>query len=537
MADGISIGIRAEDGYQKPRLILKEGNYRYWSTVIEPMLREKKVWGHVQGTVAVPGPILLLGAGATPAVPAVPEVIAAMGVAAVPAVPAVAANAGVTQAQVDTSRVAHDQYSVNEARANSMILLTLDPKDVMTLIAYNTAASKWTKLAEDHVSITASKAINANQKFQAFSFNPGESVHHIRQRFDGLVTECALQGIVLTEMQKTTVPLTHPTERWKTFIDSVSLQAPLPTTVIIFQQMIILAEKWEARDEKEHTEANFADSKRRTRLPSTGGHRRVQEQQQPRREALQPGSANPCFCCGSTLHLFAKCPKKELSCNSCKKKGHLAHMCNIGGQAPATANKATIDQSSTSGGTPKKVQFTGLTKKASALKNSHEAMTAEIVEVEAGETCNASSNEWLADSGASRHICNDLRMLWDVRQLPEPVIVRQLVGEVPVTQSGTVKIQCENECGEVVQIDLQDALFVPDLRVNIFSIQRMRQASIRLEYSTDIGTIWMLNKSGNFIGSLDESVLGRPTLNCRTLLYDSADYTFPSNFFPRFRCD
>ena len=287
MADGISIGIRAEDGYQKPRLILKDGNYRYWSTVIEPMLREKKVWGHVQGTVAVPGPILLLGAGATPLVPAVPEIVAAMGVAAVLAVPAVAANAGVTQVQVDLSRVAHDQYAVNEARANAMILLTLDPKDVIALIAYITAAEKWAKLAADHVSITASKGINANQKFQSFAFIPGETVYEIRQRFDCLVTECALQGIILTDMQKTTVLLTHPTEKWKTFIDSISLQAPLPTTATIFQQMIILAEKWEARDEKEHTEANFADSKRQTRT-SSGGQRREQGQQHQQREALQP---------------------------------------------------------------------------------------------------------------------------------------------------------------------------------------------------------------------------------------------------------
>ena len=87
MVDGISIGIRAngDEGYQKARLILKDGNYRYWSTVIEQVLREKKIWGHVQGTVAVPGPILQLGAGATQAVPAVPEIVAAMGVAAVPA--------------------------------------------------------------------------------------------------------------------------------------------------------------------------------------------------------------------------------------------------------------------------------------------------------------------------------------------------------------------------------------------------------------------------------------------------------------------
>ena len=84
-------------------------------------------------------------------------------------------------------------------------------------------------------------------------------MYAIRQRFDGLVTECALQGIVLTENQKTTVLLTHPSDRWRTFIDCISLQIPLPTVDVIFQQMIVLAEKWYARDEKEHNEANIAD--------------------------------------------------------------------------------------------------------------------------------------------------------------------------------------------------------------------------------------------------------------------------------------
>ena len=69
--------------------------------MIEQSLREKKVWGHVQGIVAVPGPILVLGAGATPAIPAVASILATMGAA----IPAVVANLGVTQAQVDASQV------------------------------------------------------------------------------------------------------------------------------------------------------------------------------------------------------------------------------------------------------------------------------------------------------------------------------------------------------------------------------------------------------------------------------------------------
>ena len=208
MADGATNGIRANgdlDNFQRPRLILKDGNYRYWSTVLEQVLREKKVFGHVQGTVAVPGAILTLGAGATPAIPAVPAIAAAIGVAPVATVAALAANAGVTQVQVDASRVVFDQYAINEAKANTMILLTLEPGDVMSLLAFPSAAGKWAKLAADHVSITISKGINANKKFQSFLFLAGESVYKLRQRFDGLVTECVLQGITLTENQNTSV--------------------------------------------------------------------------------------------------------------------------------------------------------------------------------------------------------------------------------------------------------------------------------------------------------------------------------------------
>ena len=69
------------------------------------MLREKKVWVHVIGTVLIHGPTLVLGSSARPAVPGVPAIAAAMGVATENAVPAVVANAGVTQAQVSASRV------------------------------------------------------------------------------------------------------------------------------------------------------------------------------------------------------------------------------------------------------------------------------------------------------------------------------------------------------------------------------------------------------------------------------------------------
>ena len=44
----------------------------------------EKIWGHVQGTFAVPGLVLKLGACATPVTSAILVIIAAIGVATVP---------------------------------------------------------------------------------------------------------------------------------------------------------------------------------------------------------------------------------------------------------------------------------------------------------------------------------------------------------------------------------------------------------------------------------------------------------------------
>ena len=60
--------------------------------------------------------------------------------------------------------------------------------------------------------------------------------------------------------------------------------------------------------------------------------------------------------------------KKELSFNSRKKKGHLAHMCNSKGDKGDKGDKAIAEQSTSTGGAPKKVEFARGTKKESALK-------------------------------------------------------------------------------------------------------------------------------------------------------------------------
>lgn len=79
----------------------------------------------------------------TPMTPAVTAIVAVMNVAIASSVAVVAAFAGVTQVQVDASRVVYNRYAVNEAKANTMIFITLEQGDVMSLLAFPLTAVKW----------------------------------------------------------------------------------------------------------------------------------------------------------------------------------------------------------------------------------------------------------------------------------------------------------------------------------------------------------------------------------------------------------
>ena len=116
-----SIGITAEDLGRSYKL--KEGNYRVWSTVTEEHFRGLKLWNHILG-IAVPPPAPRVR---TPGVAAL---------AAAPGVAAAAAIAEITQDQVDADVKKLEDFEASIARANRILFLSIEQKDVMALHGY-----------------------------------------------------------------------------------------------------------------------------------------------------------------------------------------------------------------------------------------------------------------------------------------------------------------------------------------------------------------------------------------------------------------
>ena len=119
--DSLTIGIRAEE-LGRRGIVLREGNYRVSIIVLEQTLREKKLWVHVLGT----------------AVPTPPVRFRAPGIAAAAADPilgkvAMAVVAEIIQEQVDADQKKIENFEAASARANAVILSSMQQQDILAL--------------------------------------------------------------------------------------------------------------------------------------------------------------------------------------------------------------------------------------------------------------------------------------------------------------------------------------------------------------------------------------------------------------------
>jgi hypothetical protein len=102
---------------------------------------------------------------------------------------------------------------------------------------------------------------------------------------------------------------------------------------------------------------------------------------------------------------------------------------------------------------------------------------------------------WICHSGASSHYCFSDRGMFDVRNIDEKIRVRN--GNLLVaTKIGNIKLNVTQVNGINFTITLQGVKFVPDLWVNLFSINQALKKGYSIS-NNDI--IISLNKGSNKI--------------------------------------
>ena len=82
--------------------------------------------------------------------------------------------------------------------------------------------------------------------------------------------------------------------------------------------------------------------------------------------------------------------------------------------------------------------------------------------------------EWICDSGADYHMSGDTNVFDFIEDIPSTFHVKQIKGKVAITRWGVVRLSTDKGNGVKGVLELHEVLFLPEMNVNIFSLQRIR---------------------------------------------------------------
>lgn len=176
-----------------------------------------------------------------------------------------------------------------------------------------------------------------------------------------------------------------------------------------------------------------------------------------------------CYKCGETTHLFAICPKKDLTCFECGDIRHLARNCF-----------------------KKKKPYKGKSfqQKASEPK-SGKTLIALLNQVQKNHDIR---DEWIMDSGASAHMCNNRNMFSTYREVHNQQITVANNETMEIKGTGDIWIKGYNNTSAIIK----NVSFVPDICTNLMSVKQI----------TDAGHIVLFSRNECSIQTRDGCVVG-----------------------------
>ena len=88
--------------------------------------------------------------------------------------------------------------------------------------------------------------------------------------------------------------------------------------------------------------------------------------------------------------------------------------------------------------------------------------------------------------------------MWDVRTRERPILLHELVGDLHVYTTSTVKLECLNLSGGSTVVSMLETCYIPEAKVNLFNLQKFRKALNVTEQQDQLGTQWVRNPQGEF---------------------------------------
>ena len=314
----------------------------------------------------------------------------------------------------------HAKFVFRRDRALELIVLSVEPSLLYLIGHPEDPVEVWKKLSEIFQKKTWANKLDLRRKLYTLQLKDGESIQkHIKEMTE-IFESLAVIGDPVAEEDRVVQLLASLPDSFKMLVTALEANPEVPKMEIVTERLL-------------HEERKLKD----------------------------PGPTR-------LKAMTAQGQKKKFTCHYCGKPGHFRRNC----RKLAADNK-------------KKVKL------GTREKEKHKANKAAIKkdEEDGSSSCDSdalvafhalsvnSSGNWIVDSGATSHMCNNAKMFAKFKSLKRAQEVKLGDGHVlEAIGEGIVQVKMKLPNGMVRRCNLRNVLFVPKLAYNLLSVSKAAEA-------------------------------------------------------------
>jgi len=372
---------------------------------------------------------------------------------------------GVTPQPLDPDAVSN--WKLKDLVAQELITTAIKDEQVVHISECTSSAQMWEALRTIHEPRGQQSILSTKRALYSAQAKEDSDIAAHLNDMKVLRERLGLSGHRIDDMEFKSILVSSLPHSWEAFTTSYlgyqgGTLGNQSAQVMTVQQLVsLLTEEAKRRKEKEDgSEYGFS----------------AKSKNKPKKE-----KPKLCAICGRTNHVTANCRHKgKPKCDICEKFGHKGEECWRNplnkGKGRVTKNVGRDHSKSDQKGKQRANITTEDTD--SDTESLDKAFTAHVKVIdneEEADEAEVSVYSWIADSGATSHICAERDAFSNYQELPQKVV--KGLGDKPVTACGkgtvTVLSRIENR---VTKIRLLEALYVPEARDNLLSLGRIDRA-------------------------------------------------------------
>jgi len=325
-----------------------------------------------------------------------------------------------------------EQWKKNDAKAQKIIVTTIDKQPLVHLLSYESSYEMWQILKNIYERDSEQQKCALMQRF--FDIKKPKFVDMITHvaELKNLAYRLKALGENITDDMVISKILTTLPDAYKFFVSA-----------------------WESVTKQDRTLSNFTA---RLLAEESRNNAENEEDQELKTEERK------CFKCGKKGHLSRSCKtvnengtvRKNMKCYACKKPGHSAKDCRSKVRTGCGICKKTNHQ--------EKDCF--FNKKTNENKEESNQVSFWVEETK--------SKEWIIDSGTTSHMTNDKKELKGMRKIEVGMANKE--GSMEANGKGTVEFK---------NCILNDVLYVPDHRKNLLSVSAITDKGGKVLFEKD----------------------------------------------------